>query len=73
MMKHLFIRNQFGGLGPRAHIIGGHIGQDGTQEVVMEAMDTGEEEEEDIHAIGVAQDLGAAVVEEHILVDLVAE
>jgi hypothetical protein len=71
-MKHLSIRNQFGGLGPQVHIIGGHIGLDGTLEAAMEAMDTGEEEEV-IHAIGEAQDLGEVAVEEHILVDLVAE
>jgi hypothetical protein len=71
-MKHQSIKNQFGGLGLLDHIIGGHIGLGGTQEVVMEAMDTGEEEVA-ITVTGADQDLGVAAEEEHILVDLVAE
>ena len=73
MMKHLFTRNLYGGLGLEDLTIGGHIGLDGTQAVAMEAMDITEAAAADIHTIGEDQDLGVVAVEEHTLADSVAQ
>jgi hypothetical protein len=69
MMKLLYIKNQYGGLGLAALITGGHIGADGTLVEAMADMDTIEADEEDI--TGVVADLGVAVEEAEIVEDLV--
>jgi hypothetical protein len=71
MMKLLYIKNQYGGLGLAALITGGHIGADGTLVEAMADMDTIEADEEDI--TGVVADLGVAVEEAEIVEDLVVE
>jgi hypothetical protein len=71
MMKHLYTKSLFGGLGQMDPIITGHIGLGGTLGVEMAVMDTGEVEE-DILITGAAQDLGAVVAEEEMQEHLVA-
>jgi hypothetical protein len=69
MMKHLYIKRAFGGLGLAGHITIGHIGADGILGVVMVDMDTmAVEVVEDIIGAQVV-DLGAAVEEEEIAVE----
>jgi hypothetical protein len=70
MMKHLYIKRVFGGLGLVDHIIGGHIGEDGTLEVVMADMDTMVADTV-VEDIGLAVVLGAVVEEVEIVEGLV--
>ncbi len=66
MMKHLYIKKVYGGLGLEALITGGLIGVDGIQAAVMVDMVAGGEEEDTL-SVGVVVDLGVVVA----VVDLV--
>jgi hypothetical protein len=68
VMKHLYIKNQFGGRGQAVLITGGLIGVAGILEVVMADTDT-------MVADMVVEDIGVGLArgEEVVVVDLVVE
>ena len=67
VMKHLYIKNQFGGRGQAVLITGGLIGAAGIQEVVMADTDT-------MVAVTAVEDIGAGLARGAVAVvaDLVA-
>jgi hypothetical protein len=69
MMKLLYIKNQYGGLGLGALITGGPTGADGTMAAAMAVMDTMVVDTA-VEDIGLAAALGVVVEEVEIVEDL---